>query len=149
MAVASASPGAALVVDPWRPWGEQVPDTVRPPDSTFGTFTPNDWSHDGAWLAGSPGFDDDGIHVFNVADGVADALTDFGQWPVWLPDSRTILFVTGGNAFYTVDRVTPEAQRVFSTEWDLIGPPRLTRDGRTAYFSRRVIEADIWMVTLH
>ena len=57
--------------------------------------------------------------------------------------------MTGGNAFYTVDRVTPEAQRVFSTEWDLIGPPRLTRDGRTAYFSRRVIEADIWMVTLH
>jgi serine/threonine-protein kinase len=140
---------ADLIVDPERSWDEQVPDTIRLPDSMFGGFTANDWSRDGAWLAGGVTFGDDGIRVANVADGSIHTLTDFGQWPVWLPDSRTILFVTGGNAFYTVDRITREAQRVYSTESDLIGPPRLTRDGQTAFFSRRVIEADIWMVTLH
>jgi hypothetical protein len=115
----------------------------------FGAFRANDWSHDGGWLVGGVTFGDDGIRVANVADGSIHTLTDFGQWPVWLPDSRTILFVTGGNAFLTVDRITREVQRVYSTEWDVIGPPRLTRDGQTAFFSRRVIEADIWMVTLH
>jgi hypothetical protein len=30
----------------------------------------------------------------------------------------------------------------------VIGPPRLTRDGRTIYFSRRVTESDIWLVNL-
>jgi hypothetical protein len=31
-------------------------------------------------------------------------------------------------------------------ERDIIGPPRLSRDGRTIYFTRRVTEADLWMV---
>jgi serine/threonine-protein kinase len=149
MAVAGGAPRATLIVDPWRPWDEQVPDTLRRHDSTDAVVTPNDWSQDGAWLAGSPGFDDDGVGVLSVAEGSTYALTDFGQWPVWFPNSRTILFVTEGNAYYVVDRVTRETRRVFSVERDVIGPPRLTRDGRVAFFTRRVIEADIWMVTLH
>jgi hypothetical protein len=31
---------------------------------------------------------------------------------------------------------------------DVIGPPRLSRDGRRMFFSRRVTEADIWLLTL-
>jgi hypothetical protein len=37
-------------------------------------------------------------------------------------------------------------ERIFTR--DVLGPPRLTRDGREAYFSRRVTESDVWLVTL-
>jgi Tol biopolymer transport system component len=75
-------------------------------------------------------------------------LTDFGEWPVWLPDGRHILFVSGGKAFYIVDRETRQVRKVFTAGRDVIGPPRLTRDGRHALYSRRVTEADLWLVRL-
>ena len=37
---------------------------------------------------------------------------------------------------------------IFSVTRDIVGPPRLTRDGKTAYFSRRVTESDVWLLTL-
>jgi hypothetical protein len=30
----------------------------------------------------------------------------------------------------------------------VLGPPRLTRDGRHAFFSRRQTESDIWIATV-
>ena len=68
--------------------------------------------------------------------------------PRWLPDSRRVMFVAGGSAFYVVDADTKESRRIFSVTRDVIGPPARTRDGRAAYFSRRVTESDIWLLTL-
>jgi eukaryotic-like serine/threonine-protein kinase len=124
-----------------------APDTL-PVDTTAPFFTPNDWSRDGRWIVGGSGFGDAGVAVYDVATQRFTRLTDFGQWPVWLRDGRTILFVSGGNAFHTVDRVTGRVRQVYTVERDVLGPPRLTRDGRTAFFSRRVTEADIWMATI-
>jgi hypothetical protein len=56
--------------------------------------------------------------------------------------------VSGGKAFYVVDRVTRQVRKVFSVAQDVIGPPQLTRDGRTLYYSRRVTQADIWLLNL-
>ena len=66
---------------------------------------------------------------------------------MWLPDSRRILFVADKKAFYLLDSRSKKIRKIFSVTADVIGPPRLARDG-TAYFSRRVTEADVWMVTL-
>ena len=77
-----------------------------------------------------------------------ERLTDFGEWPVWLPDSRRILFGDGGRNFWLVDSQTRETTKIYSGGRDVIGPPRLTRDGRTAFYSRRVTEGDIWLMTL-
>jgi hypothetical protein len=59
-----------------------------------------------------------------------------------------VMFVSGGRDFYVVDTRTRKVEKVFSVERDVIGPPQLTRDGRAAYFSRRVTEGDIWLLTL-
>lgn len=75
-------------------------------------------------------------------------VTDFGEWPVWPPDSRRVLFVANGNAFVIVDTRSKQVRNVFAVTRDVIGPPRLTRDGATAYFSRRVTESDVWLLTL-
>ncbi|MBI2072105.1 MAG: PD40 domain-containing protein [Gemmatimonadetes bacterium] len=156
--MAAAGPGAdhraTYVFDPSRPWGEQQPEVLPTlPDSLApfapqSPFAPHSWSPDGRRLAGMISALDRGVILYTFDGGEYQRLTDFGQWPVWLPDSRRLLFVSGGKAFYLVDRETRQVRQAFSVTRDVIGPPQLTRDGRTVYFSRRVTEADIWLVTL-
>jgi Tol biopolymer transport system component len=86
--------------------------------------------------------------TYSYATSQHGRLTDFGQWPVWLPDSRRLMFVSGGSAFYIVDTETREVRQIYSTVSDVLGPPRLTADGRWMAYSRRVTEADLWMVTI-
>lgn len=38
--------------------------------------------------------------------------------------------------------------QIVSVLRDTLGPPRLTRDGRRGFFSRRITESDVWMVNL-
>jgi Tol biopolymer transport system component len=56
--------------------------------------------------------------------------------------------VSGGTDFYVLDTQSKNVRKVFSVTADVIGPPQLSKDGRQAYFSRRMTEADIWLVTL-
>jgi Tol biopolymer transport system component len=91
---------------------------------------------------------DQGIVTYTFATGAYERLTDFGEWPVWLPDSRRVLFVSGGTAIHIVDRETKQVRQVFTVGRDVIGPPQLTRDGRAVYYTRRVTEADLWLLTL-
>jgi hypothetical protein len=86
--------------------------------------------------------------VHSLQSRLFEQLTDFGGYPVWLPDSRRLMFVSGGRAFHVVDTRTRKVEKIFSVERDIIGPPQLTRDGREAYFTRRVTEGDIWLLTL-
>ena len=133
------------LLDPTRRWNEQQPE-ILPPDSL--PFGPHSWSPDGRRIAGMVGAFDRGIIVYTLGTRTYEHLTTYGQWPVWLPDSRRMLFVSGGKAFYVVDRETKAVRKVFAVTRDVIGPPQLTPDGRTMYFTRRVTEADIWLATL-
>ena len=47
-----------------------------------------------------------------------------------------------------VDVRTKATTQIFSVKRDILGPPRVTRDGRVAFFSRRNTESDIWLATL-
>jgi TolB protein len=136
------------IFDARTPYGEQTPLTLPPPDSTIGEFIVNDWSHDGERLAGMVGLSDDGVIVYDLTTGAYERITDFGQWPVWLADDRSLLFVTGGNAFHVVDTRSGAVRRVHFALRDVVGPPRVTRDGRTLVYSRRVTEGDVWLVSL-
>jgi len=131
--------------DPNRRWSDQEPEILPQGSLPFG---PHSWSPDGRRIAGMVGAFDRGIIVYTLASRTYEYLTTYGQWPVWLPDSRRLLFVSGGNAFYLVDRETKAVRKVFGVTRDVIGPPQLTPDGRSMYFTRRVTEADIWLATL-
>ncbi len=137
-----------FIFDPNRPWNEQHPELLPPPPDSLAPFGPHSWSADGRRIAGMIGAVDRGIVVYTLGSRTYQRLTDFGQWPVWLPDSRRLLFVSGGKAFYVVDRETKAVRKVFAVARDVIGPPQLTPDGRSMYFTRRVTEADIWLATL-
>ena len=144
-----ADAGDVYLFDPNRPWNEQTLEHLPAFGSPAWRFWVSAWSPDGARLAAfvGPGTTR-GIGVYSIASRRYELLTDFGEFPAWLPDSRRILFVSGGKAFYTVDTRTKEVKRVFSAGRDIIAPARLTRDGRRLYFIRRVTESDIWMATL-
>jgi Tol biopolymer transport system component len=123
---------------------------VLPPlDGSPWPFVATSWSADGEHLAGqlgNPG--GHGIATYSLRSHKYESLTDFGEWPAWLPDNRHVLFVADGKAFFVVDKRSKQVRKIFSVTRDVIGPPRLTRDGTKAYFSRRVTESDIWLMTL-
>ena len=137
------------ILDPNRPWADQKPDIIRPPADSSDEFVVNAWSPDGARLAGQAGLAAHGVITYSLRSHTFDRLTDFGGYPVWLPDSRHVMFVSSGHDFYIADTRSKSVQKVFSVPRDIIGPPQLTRDGRQAYFSRRVTEGDIWLLTLN
>ena len=138
----------SFVIDPARPWASQTPQVLPAPDSTIPTYYVNSWSPDGRRLCGSIGPKDNGILTYDLRTRGFERLTDFGEWPVWLPDGRNILFVSGGKGFYVVDRETRRVRRILVAGRDVVGAPRLTRDGRHIFYQRRVTEADLWMATL-
>ncbi len=136
-----------VVFDPDLPWGRQHLDTLPRMEAASGRLLVNSWSPDGERLAGQIDMPSRGIAVYSMRSRTYERLTDFGEWPVWLPDSRRLLFVADGKAFYLLDSRSKKVRKIYSVTADVIGPPRLARDG-TAYFSRRVTEADVWMATL-
>jgi Tol biopolymer transport system component len=158
--VAWAPDGSRLaftsVLHPDSSAGGHVIDVARPderrelpePEPRLRPFVTNSWSPDGRRLAGMISYSDQGVVTHTLGSGTYERMTAFGQWPVWLPDSRLLLFVSGGTAFYVVDTVTREVHKVYEAGRDVLGPPRLSRDGRRVVYSRRTTEADIWLLTL-
>ena len=137
-----------VLFDPRRPWGAQQVTSLPPPDSAIAPFTPISWSPDGTRLAGMIDTEDKGIAIDDFSTGTYDRLTTFGQYPVWLGGDRRLLFVSGGKRFYIGDVARRTTREIFSVTRDVIGPPRVPRDGTKAFFSRRSTEADIWVLTL-
>jgi serine/threonine protein kinase/WD40 repeat protein len=137
------------VFDPNRMWKAQKPEFLtRPLGDPGARFFVNSWSPDGTRLVGEVQGTVTGILMYRLATRVYERLADFGEWPVFLPDDRHVLFVAGQHAFYVLDTRTKQIRKVHSEPRDVIGPPRLTRDGTAMYFSQRHTEADIWLVAL-
>jgi Tol biopolymer transport system component len=136
---------AVWLFDPSRPWEQETAEVL--PDWPSMHFTPTSWSADGKYLAGVVG-DAHGIATYSLRSHKYENLTGFGDWPAWFPDSRYVLFVADGKAFFVVDTRSKQVRKIFSVARDVIGPPRLTRDGTKAYYSRRVTESDIWLLTM-
>jgi Tol biopolymer transport system component len=113
-------------------------------------FLVNSWSPDGTQLVGltaeAPG--GHGIAIYSFATKKYKILSTVGEWPIWMPDSRRILYVANKNAFFILDSRTKKVRKIWTSDREVIGPPRITRDGRMAFFTRRVTQGDIWLLTL-
>jgi len=136
-----------IVFDPNRAWTEQAPEVLPRIDDGAPEMIPTSWSPDGSLLTGQAGYPGTGVMIYSFESGSYVRLTDFGEWPAWLPDSRRLIFVYEGKRFFIVDRETRETKEIFSVPRDVIGPPRISGDGTRVVFSRRVTEADIWLLT--
>jgi eukaryotic-like serine/threonine-protein kinase len=136
------------VFEPDKPWDQQQPQ-VLPPLEPSRSFLAMSWSPDGKRLAGQAGVPSAGIVTYSFQTGTYARLTDFGEWPTWLSDSRRIIFIAQGRHLYLLDTQTKKVDTLLSvTSREVIGPPRVTSDDRQIYYSRRSTEADIWVLTL-
>jgi serine/threonine protein kinase/Tol biopolymer transport system component len=136
--------GAALI-DLTKPLVQRVPESLSPPGSPEKAFAPFAWSPDGRRLAGMMGAP--GIYLYSLASRRYERLTENGYSPVWLPDSRRLLYSDEGGVF-VVDSQTRERRQVLEPA----GGPALNafdlgRGGRDLYVVREETEGDIWMLT--
>jgi Tol biopolymer transport system component len=140
----------SYIVDLSRRWSEQRPEKLPPIPGSEYPLTPNSWSPDGRRLIGwaGPASPSLGVVMYTLETQTYERLTNFGEWPVWLPDGRRVLMGDGGKRFWLLDTQTKRTKAIYSGSRDVLGPPRLTADGRTVFYSRRVTEADIHMMTL-
>jgi len=132
-----------------KSWREQSPE-VLPSMSDLSDWYPWSWSHDGRQLAGfrvGAGVSD-GISVYSLESQQKEKLTDSGMRPVWLSDSRRMLFQDRGR-LYLLDSRSKKIREVLSVAPNEFGTGvTLSRDDRLIYFSLVITEADIWLMTL-
>jgi Tol biopolymer transport system component len=139
------------LIDLDRPVAERRPQYFPPAGRGMG-FTARSWSPDGRWLAGlwhSPdGQQVPGIVLHSLTDRSYVRITDRGELPTWLSDSRRLLYRDAGN-FFLLDTVSRESRQVLTT------PPgsgysffRLSPDDRVLYLARDNEHGSIWLLTM-
>ena len=114
-------------------------------------ITVSSWSQDGKWLAGhtsSPGGAANGVFVYSFETESYDRLTETGQYPVWLSDSRRLLFGDKG-AIHLLDRVTRARREILSVgQASIVWTFSVSPDNRQLYFAVETAEGDIWVANL-
>ena len=113
-------------------------------------WIPWSWSPDGRKLAGTQlrGGPPGGILVYSLESQHYEELTDFGVRPVWLSDSRRLLFQHQGK-LYLIDSRSKKVRELLSAAPNEFGHgATLSGDDRQLYYSLVTTEADIWLMTL-
>lgn len=140
--------GGAFFLDLKRPIAGQTPQPLPgapPPD-----FYPSSWSPDGKLLAGWQFLPDKargGIVVYSFENQRYEQLTDFGWNPIWLNDSRRLLFVELGKMF-VLDVQTRERREIFSLDRGEFRGHAFSTDYRRLYYSQFANESDLYLVPL-
>ncbi len=149
LAYRNAGVDSPSIIEVEKPWTEQTPQ-VLPAMSDMIGWVAWSWSPDGQKLAGNirrPGAPV-GILVYSLETQHYEKLTDFGRSPVWLSDSRRLLFQHQGK-LYLIDSRSKKVRELLSAAPNQFGNGvTLSRDDRQLYFSLVTAEADIWLMTL-
>ena len=88
-----------------------------------------------------------GLGIYSLESEKLERLTRFGMHPVWLADSRRLLFTDQGSQLYSSTASPAKTREILSIAPYEIDTPTLSRDDRLMY-SVAVTEADIWLATL-
>jgi Tol biopolymer transport system component/tRNA A-37 threonylcarbamoyl transferase component Bud32 len=135
-----------FLIEPGKPWGAQTPEKLPPFPGEGQIFNGWNWSPDGRLLAGFLNRDD-GIAIYSLASRTFRKLTGHGADPVWLSDSRRILFLDGGK-IHLLDSTSGSTRELVS-----VMPEQVARrgfavspDDRHIYFSVSTTEADVWKI---
>ena len=116
-------------------------------------FTHHSISPDGLWLAGHRKRPDDtsvpGIVVYSIEKESYTLLTDIGVDPVWLPDSRRLLFADE-QGLGLVDRQTRRVKRLTipGVDPETLFSFTLAADGKSLFVSEMAVESDLWQAIM-
>jgi Tol biopolymer transport system component len=109
-------------------------------------YRPWSWSPDGRWIIA---YSDvaGGMIVYSTATAAARRVSETGQKPRWLSDSRRVVYVDAGT-LRLMDVESGRSRELYAVRGERLVDPAISRNDRTVYFSRHRDEADIWMGTL-
>jgi Tol biopolymer transport system component len=146
MTVSSFPDGGVYLFDPRIPWHQQQPQRLP---SGPRPFTAWSWSPDGTRLAGWWGPPGSGIATYSIESGTYQTVADVGKAPVWLNDSKSLMFFWADNVFLAHLADPHHPRPLLSVAPDEVSDGlTISRDNRTVVFGRKVTEADIWLATL-
>ncbi len=142
---------SGYIFDPGQPWTSQTPEPIPPVAALNGWFAAWSWSPDGRRLAGT-------IYEMRGADmGMGTYTLETGQFeplgagglPVWLPDSRTLIWATAGT-LNLIDTTTRKTSQLIDIAPDIIDPlsVRVSRKDGSITFCRSTPEANIWLLNV-
>jgi Tol biopolymer transport system component len=144
---------APLIIDANKPWNDQRPEALPPLGKGDVSFGAHSWSPDGKKLAGhlrrARGVSS-GVVVYSFADHTYQEVIGFGSFPVWLSDSRRLVFYDE-NKIYLTDIRSRRVREIHSTAPRSIEPGtnlNISRDDRWIYFTAVINEADIWSMSV-
>lgn len=112
---------------------------AEPPAASF----PGHWSPDGKFFAGTAS---GSIWLYTAATRSYDQFRP-GKHPVWLNDSRRIIYADGGRLFIA-DVMLRISRELFAMPDQQLDYPRLSRDNLHLYFTHTGVDANLWMMTL-
>ena len=144
--------GKMLVFDPRAEWARQTPRTISTLVEPGIDFNETSWSPDGQQLAGiaAPvGKDKGALVVYSFQTGRFTRLynSQSAGDPAWLSDGRRLLF-DERSTLRLIDTQTGSVRDLWSIAPDILSLWSISRDDRTAFVTRRVSQADIWLMTL-
>ncbi len=148
--VYSTSGANPFLMEIARPWKEQSPKPLPGLGDPAQRFEAWSWSPDGRKLAGSirgAGGTYLGVGVYDLDSQKFERLTESGMNPVWLKDSRRLLFELQGK-LYLLDSQSKKSREILAVPPHLANSPAVSRDNRLIYFILDATEADIWLVNL-
>jgi Tol biopolymer transport system component/tRNA A-37 threonylcarbamoyl transferase component Bud32 len=135
-----------FVIDASKSWDAQTVEKLPPYPGAGQMFNGWNWSPDGHMLAGFLDRDN-GVAIYSPASRGFRKLTEHGADPVWLSDSRRLLFLDKGK-IHLLDTVSGTTRELVS-----VAPEEVARrgfavspDDSKIYFSLSTTEADVWMV---
>jgi Tol biopolymer transport system component len=142
----------AFIMDITKPWKEQSPKPVVAPTDFGARFYPRSWSPDGRKLAGAllkpDGVSVVGLGIYSLQSQQLERLPQIGYNPVWLADSRRLLFQDHRGKLYLVNTQSRKSREILSVAPHSLNGTTLSRDNRRIDFSVRISEADIWLASL-
>jgi Tol biopolymer transport system component/serine/threonine protein kinase len=137
----------AYIMEVDKPWNTQVPQPLPPlnvPNHWFATWR---WSPDGRKIAGWQVRTDGvftGITIYSFDTGKYEQITtDQGSYPRWLRDSRRLVYFDSSKV-YLVDSQSRRVQVLLSD----VRSPAISPDDRWIYFTKPVIESDVWLAQM-
>lgn len=137
---------APMIIDLTKPWGEQTPQPLPPPDISD-RFVVWDWSPDGKKLAGFFEGRNVGVGYYSFESNRYERLAEVTALPMWLPDSQRFVYTYGGKAFLA-DIVSKKTRELFARQPDQVRALAVSHDGNLIYYTVASAESDIWLLDL-
>ena len=136
------------ILDAEKPFNDQTPSRLPIKSDEGNWMMAYDWTPNGEKIAGtrvSPRTEYSGVAVYDLSTQQYRELTATGAWPVWLGDSRRLLFYDKTKIFL-LDTATGRTKEIMSIQpsESFLGIT-VSRDSRSIYYVLEKKESNIWL----